>query len=122
MIIKTRRTEVGIVTGNTTKVVQIGKMINISRGSQTTIMIEGTTEGIRPGAGILMTEIEGRLKTEREGLSMKDETSELKESTIHSQRVTIEKKEADLQGEVDLQKPPVAMPEKIKHKQKTWLV
>jgi hypothetical protein len=85
-------------------------------------MIEGTTEGIRPGAGILMTEIEGQLKTEREGLSMKDETSELKESTILSQRVTIEIKEADLQGEVGLQKPPVAMPEKIKPKQKTWLV
>ena len=119
MNIKTPPIGAEIVTGNMTRVVQIGQLISIRRDSLTAIMTEGTTEemteGIILGAGILMSKIEGRLKTEREGLSMTDENSERKESTIHTRKFSAERKRVDLQGEVGLQKSQVAIPEKKNH-------
>jgi 2,3-bisphosphoglycerate-independent phosphoglycerate mutase len=61
-------TGVAIVIESKTEVGQIGQLTSTSQGRLTVIMTEAMIEGINLEVGIPMTEIEGRLRTEKEGL------------------------------------------------------
>lgn len=61
-------TGVAIVIESKTEAGQIGLLTSTSQGRLTVIMKEAMKEGINLEVGIPMTEIEGRLRTEKEGL------------------------------------------------------